>query len=35
MFWPLLARRWFAGMTDLPRERNAHRDAAGDGGDAR
>jgi hypothetical protein len=27
-FWPLLAKRWFGGMTEPPRERNAHRTLA-------
>ena len=27
-FWPLLAKRWFGGVTEPPDERNAHRDAA-------
>lgn len=28
MLWPLLARRWFAGVHEPPEENNAHRCAA-------
>jgi hypothetical protein len=27
-FWPLLARRWWQGMTEPPEEKNPHRLAA-------
>ena len=27
-FWPLLAKRWAAGLTEPPAERNPHRDRA-------
>lgn len=27
-FWPLLAGRWWRGVTEAPQERNAHRDLA-------
>ena len=26
--WPLIARRWMAGVGEVPEERNAHRNAA-------
>ena len=25
VFWPLLAKRWFGGMTEPPSEKSAHR----------
>jgi hypothetical protein len=28
LLWPLLARRWLAGASHPPAERNAHRNAA-------